>query len=60
MKLLEVLEDYGINKITTLLNEIYYIGQIPPNISKSLFIALPKKPEATVCELHRTVTDLMR
>ena len=51
--LLEALEDYGIDKIT-LLYEIYDIGQIPSNISKSIFIALPKKPQAIECELHRT------
>ena len=42
MKVLEALEDYGICKITTLLNEIYDTGQIPPDNSKSIFIALPK------------------
>ena len=46
VELLETLEDYGI-----LLNK----GQIPPDISKSIFIVLPKKPGATECELHRTI-----
>ena len=32
--LLEALEDYRIDKITTLLNEIYDTGQIPLDISK--------------------------
>ena len=36
--------DYGIDKISTLLNEFYDTGQIPPHISKSIFKALPKKP----------------
>ena len=51
--LLEALED-GIDKIT-LINEIYDTGQIPPVISKSIFVALPKKPGTIGCELHRTI-----
>ena len=34
--------DYGIDMITTLLNEIYDTDQIPRDISKSTFTALPK------------------
>ena len=56
MDLLEALEDYRIDKITTLFNEIYDTGQIRPDISKSTFIALPKKPRATQYELHRTIS----
>ena len=48
--------EYGIEKVTTLLNEIYDTGQIPVDISRSIFIALPKKPGATDCELHRTIS----
>ena len=48
MELLKALEDYGIRKIT-LLNEIYDTGQILADILKSIFMALPKKPEATEC-----------
>ncbi|GFO41248.1 craniofacial development protein 2 [Plakobranchus ocellatus] len=31
-------------------------GLIPTDLSKSIFIALPKKPGATECELHRTIS----
>ena len=44
VKLLKGLSNYGIDKITTLLNEIYDTGQIPPDISKYIFISLPKRP----------------
>ncbi|GFO23298.1 RNA-directed DNA polymerase from mobile element jockey-like [Plakobranchus ocellatus] len=54
--LIEALEDFGIGKVTHLLNEIYDVGQIPTDLSKSIFIALPKKPGATECELHRTIS----
>ena len=60
LELLEALEDYGIDKITTLLNEIFGTSQITPDISKSIhvFIALQKKPGTTESELNRT-TSLM-
>ena len=31
-------------------------GDIPTEMSKSIFIALPKKPGPTECELHRTIS----
>ncbi|GFN94698.1 RNA-directed DNA polymerase from mobile element jockey-like [Plakobranchus ocellatus] len=56
VELIEALEDFGTGKITHLLNEIYDTGQIPTDLSKSIFIALPKKSGATECELHRTIS----
>ncbi|GFN88374.1 2-aminoadipate transaminase [Plakobranchus ocellatus] len=56
VELIEALEDFGIGKVTHLLNEIYDSGEIPTDLSKSIFIALPKKPGATECELHRTIS----
>ena len=56
IELIEALEEYGIEKVTTLLNEIYDTGQIPVDMSRSIFIALPKKPGATDCKLHRTIS----
>ena len=56
VELLEAFEDYGINKITTLLNEICDTVQIPSDISKSIFIALPKKSGAIECELHGAIS----
>ena len=58
IELIEALEEYGIEKVTTLLNEIYDTGQIPVDMSRSIFIALPKKPGVTDCELHRTISLL--
>ena len=55
VELTEALEDKRIDKITSLLNKIYDTSQIPPHISKSIFIALPKKPGATEYELHKAI-----
>ena len=49
VEFLEVFEDYVIDKITALLNEIYDAGQISPYCQKR------KKPGAIECELHRMI-----
>ena len=56
VEMIEALEDFGINKLTEIINEIYDSGSIPEDLSKSIFIALPKKSNATECELHRTIS----
>ncbi|GFS21672.1 RNA-directed DNA polymerase from mobile element jockey-like [Elysia marginata] len=56
VEMIEALEEYGVEKLTSLLNEIYDTGEIPLDISRSVFIALPKKPGATECELHPTIS----
>ena len=38
------------------MNAIYDSGEIHSDLSKSIFIALPKKPGATECESHRTIS----
>ena len=45
VEILDALEHYLIDKITTFLNEVYDTGQISPDMPKS--IALTKKPGAT-------------
>ena len=46
----------GAKMTTKLLNAIYDRGKIPEGLGKSIFIALPKTPGATECELHRTIS----
>ena len=43
IELLEALEEFGVDQITKIVYNIYEIGQIPEDLSKSIFIALPKK-----------------
>ena len=54
--MIEALEDFGISTLTEMTNEIYDSVTIPEDLSKSIFIALPKKPNAIECELHRTIS----
>ncbi|GFS27117.1 RNA-directed DNA polymerase from mobile element jockey-like [Elysia marginata] len=56
VEMIEALEEYGVEKLTSLLNEIYDTGEIPTDISRSVFIAHPKKPGPTECKLHRTIS----
>ena len=56
IELLEALEEFGVDQITKFLNNIYDTGEIPEDLSKSIFITLPKKAGAIECELHRTIS----
>ena len=56
VEMIEALEDFRTDTMTEIINEIYESGAIPEDLSKSIFIALPKKPNATECELHRTIS----
>ena len=55
MVLLKALEDYGIDEITTLLNEIYAAARFRPT-SLILYLLHCQRKEATECELHRTIS----
>ena len=50
------LGEFEIEKLTLILNEIYDNGEIPEDLSTSIFITLPKKPGAIECELHCTIS----
>ena len=50
------LEEYGDSKVTHIINEIYGTGEIPEDLCRSVFIALPKKLGAVECELPRTIS----
>ena len=51
---------FGIDMLTDFLNAIYDSGEIPSDLSKSIFIALPKKPGATECETYRTMSHITK
>ena len=41
--------------MTKVINEVSNTDEIPEDLSKSIFIALPKRAGANECELHRTI-----
>ena len=59
IEMIKALEGFGITTLTKLINNIYDTGHIPLDLSKSIFIALPKKQNANECENHCTIS-LMR
>ena len=56
VELIKSLEEFGINKLTEILNEMYESGNLPDDLLKSVFITLPKKPGAVECEAYRTIS----
>ena len=56
--MITALEDLGIHFLTEFANKVYDVGSFPDDLSKSIFIAIPKKIGTTECELHRTISLL--
>ena len=56
IEMMDALKDFGVELLTDIANDVYDSGEIPEDLRKSIFIALPKKPGATECELHRTIS----
>ena len=55
-EMIYALDEFGVEKLTNILNEIYDTSEIPEDLTKSIFIAFPKNPGAIECELHRTIS----
>ena len=49
-------EDFGIDKLTHLYNDIYSTGIISDELLMSVFITLPKQQRATDCSNYRTIS----
>ena len=56
MEMVEALENYGVMKLTEVINKIYDDGKFPDDLCKSIFITLPKKPGAVECGQHRIIS----
>ena len=52
----KALDDEGITKITELCNLVYDTLYLPPDMSSSIFVTLPKKVKATECSYYRTLS----
>ena len=53
---LKALDEQNIEIITSLCNIICKSGMIPTEMKHSVFITLPKKPEAMICTEFRTIS----
>ena len=56
VEMLDGAGEIGLEKLTELINKVYNTGNIPGDLLKSIFLAIPKKPKANECELHRTIS----
>ena len=43
IEMIQCLDELGVDVMTKLINRIYDTGEIPEDLTKSIFIALPKK-----------------
>ncbi|KAG1714816.1 Ribonuclease Oy [Nymphon striatum] len=55
-EMIQALGEYGTELLHKVFNEIYETGVLPEDLTKSIFITLPKQPGAIDCELHRTIS----
>ncbi|GFO00874.1 RNA-directed DNA polymerase from mobile element jockey-like [Plakobranchus ocellatus] len=55
-EMLTALGEFGIKEVIKLLNTIHATGEIPTNLKKSVYIALPKKLGTVECDQHRTIS----
>ena len=56
VEMIQSLNELGVDAITNLVNKKYDTGEIPEDLTKSIFIAIPKKSGTTECKLHRTIS----
>ena len=54
-EMIKALDGEGIKKITELCNLLYNTGYLPPDMSSSIFVTLPKKAKATECSDYQTL-----
>ena len=52
----KVLDDKDLKQITELCNLVCDTGYLPPDMSSSIFVRLPKKAKATECSDYRTLS----
>ena len=52
---LKALDDNGINVLTEICNDIYFTGYLAEELKHSIFVKLPKKPNANQCTDYRTL-----
>ena len=56
IEMIDALEDYGVEKLTDVINKIYEDIKFPEDLAQSIFIALPKKRGVVDCEQHRRIS----
>ena len=55
-EMISVLEDFGVDTLTDMFNDMYETGHIPEELLQSVYITLPKKARATECSDFHTIS----
>ena len=55
-EMLTALSEFGIKELTKLLNIIHDTDEIPTDLKKSVYIAIPKKISTVECDQQRTIS----
>ena len=55
-ELLQKMEEQGKKTLISLLHKIYASGFIPEDVRRSIYVTIPKKPNATECKDYRTIS----
>ena len=55
-EIIKILDDFGIDKLLDLYNNMYNTGHIPEELLRSIFITIPKKQKANECADFRTIS----
>ena len=56
VEMLTAFQEDGVDVLLSLFKNLYQTGQIPSDMLKSVFIAIPKKSNSQECENHRTIS----
>ena len=56
VKMLQALRNFGVEKLTEIANDLYNSDDIPEELTKSMFVPIPKKPGMLKCEQYRTIS----
>ena len=57
-EMIKALDEFGLEVIHKLVNEICNASYIPSNMNESIFVRLRKKPKATMCTEYRTLSPM--
>lgn len=55
IEMIKCLEEWGVDRLTKLFNNIYNMGNMPKDFLKNIFIPMPKKSNARECAQFRTI-----
>lgn len=59
IEMLKAWDDFGIDRITKIMHEIYNSGEIPADFNSAIFIAIPKNSGENEIELTKRIIRIL-